>query len=105
MTTTQPAKPLHLDPENTYIQITTSPTHDPTALNISGPSRLQYLGPVGELKGEHIFQLQTSDGAPVKRATIEAGEAELGKRAVEAVRAVQGVKGAKIMEFKHRAKR
>jgi hypothetical protein len=96
----RPAKPLTLLPGHSYIHIT-SP-HPPQRL-VEGsrpPDGLEisYVGPVGELDGEHIFEVKRPGGQVVPRGELPNG-------VVGALKAVEGVKGAKVLEVKQRAKR
>ncbi|GFZ48755.1 hypothetical protein JCM24511_06504 [Saitozyma sp. JCM 24511] len=108
-----PAKPPALDPSNTYIHITSpsSPsslssllTSALSALPSAGGSgsTLRYIGPVGELRGEHIFEVVGPDG-PVRRDSPFWRESQGG--IMGSIKAAEGVKGAKVMEMKQRAKR
>lgn len=99
----QPRRPPNLDPNHIYIHIT-SPSSPSTISSafISGDQSLSYVGPVGELQGEHIFEVQRQ-GQAVKRDQQGSGEA--GSTVVSALKEVEGVKGAKVLEVKQRAKR
>lgn len=100
-----PAKPPNLDPNHVYIHVTSSesPSDIAASLRPSTPGNsVRYIGPVGELAGEHIFELHR-DGSPLKRAV--AGSVSVGQGMVQDLKGVQGVKGAKVLEVKQRAKR
>lgn len=60
------------------------------------------MAPVGELSGEHIFEV-LHKGGPVKRDM--GGSEAIGTGMVAALKGQEGVKGAKILEVKQRAKR
>ena len=96
----KPAKPPTLVPGHSYLHITSS--HPPQRIvDGSRPPdglELAYVGPVGELDGEHIFEVKRSGGGVVPRG-------ELPSAVVDALKAVEGVKGAKVLEVKQRAKR
>jgi hypothetical protein len=100
----QPQKPPNLDPNHVYIHITSpaSPSTIASSLKTSEDGGIRYVGPVGELSGEHIFEV-LQKGGPVKR---DVGGAEaVGSGVVAALKGQEGVKGAKILEVKQRAKR
>ncbi|KAI9634132.1 uncharacterized protein MKK02DRAFT_38804 [Dioszegia hungarica] len=86
----QPQKPPNLDPNHVYIHIT-SPSSPSTIADslapATGDNSLKYIG----------------QGAPVKRDTE--GGAGAGSGVVTALKGVEGVKGAKVLEVKQRAKR
>lgn len=101
----QPQKPPNLDPNHVYIHITSpsSPSTISDSLGAAhGDSSIRYVGPVGELSGEHIFEVQ-HQGAPLKRDI--GGGAGVGSQVVAALKGVDGVKGAKVLEVTQRAKR
>jgi hypothetical protein len=102
-----------LDPSNTYIHITSpsSPSSLSSLLtsalsalpNAGGTGgTLRYIGPVGELKDEHIFEVVGPDG-PVRRDSPLWKESQGG--IMGSIKAAEGVKGAKVMEMRQRAKR
>lgn len=95
-----PAKPLNLQPGLSYIHVTSS--QPPQAIQDAlshDQIKLKYLGPVGELEGEHVFEVRSPNGQDV----LPRGE--LPTDLVGAVKGIQGVKGAKVLETKQRAKR
>jgi len=104
-----PAKPPKLEDDHTYIHITSHSDASSLQNAISSHVGLQaiqpvYLGPVGELKGEYIFELKHAGGEePVKRSGEFWMENQVGL--VKELKSLQGVKGAKLMEVKQRAKR
>ncbi len=92
-----PAKPPKLEPGHSYVHVTSHFTPDAitNAISANPQYRLKYVGPVGELKGEHIFEVQDT-GGPIERAE---------KPVLDSIRQVEGVKGVKVVELKQRAKR
>ncbi|KAK8853262.1 hypothetical protein IAR55_003964 [Kwoniella newhampshirensis] len=101
-----PVKPPKLEPDHVYLQISyTSP--DPLTTPLLQPAsavQVKYVGPVGELKGEGIFQVMTRDGGIVKRGEDlwQRGEQDV----VQQIKKVDGVKTVKVIpELKRRAKR
>ena len=96
-----PQKPVHIQPGLSYVHISTSksPLDISSALASNPEYKLHYLGPVGELEGEHIFEVQNAQSEVVRRDQL--GEKEV----LHIVKAVDGVKGAKVLETKQRAKR
>jgi hypothetical protein len=96
----KPAKPPALLPGHSYIHITSSQAPQRIVDGSRPPDGLAitYVGPVGELDGEHIFEVTHAGGGVVPRGELPSG-------VVDALKAVQGVKGAKVMEVKQRAKR
>lgn len=100
--TAKPPTPVTINPGEAYVHIT-SPLNPSAILSgISLPAyQLKYVGPVGELEGEHIFKVCSigSDSAVVKRSELP------DKEVLGAVKALEGVKGAKVLETKQRAKR
>ncbi|RSH91903.1 hypothetical protein EHS25_009273 [Saitozyma podzolica] len=107
------AKPPALDPSNTYIHITSpsSPSSLSSLLSSalsalpdagSRAGTLRYVGPVGELKGEHIFEVVGPDG-PVRTDSPLWKESQGG--IMGSIKSAEGVKGAKVMEMRQRAKR
>ncbi|WVR00142.1 hypothetical protein IAU59_007284 [Kwoniella sp. CBS 9459] len=106
-----PVKPIKFEPNHIYLQVSFKPFDSssntpPPPSNIAHSSlSANYLGPVGELNGEGIYQVvQTTDGSAVKRDTTQwiGNERDI----VDAVKRSQGVKEVKVMpELKQRAKR
>lgn len=94
-------KPPTLLPGKAYIHITSPLPASSIQNSLSHPQyRLDYVGPVGELEGEHIFQvIATGSNDIAERASIPEGDL------LKAVKEVNGVKGAKVLEKKQRAKR
>lgn len=107
LTMAAPAKPAHVDPSEITVHITSpSSASDLThqlAQQPAQPLSLRYIGPVGELKGEHLFKVVTQEGEPVKRD--EGKWADEVQALLGDVRREQGVKGAKVLEQQQRAKR
>ncbi|OCF38077.1 hypothetical protein I316_00301 [Kwoniella heveanensis BCC8398] len=105
-----PVKPIKFEPNHIYLQVSFNPSSSssnpvpPTNIVHSSLSA-KYLGPVGELKGEGIYQVvQADDGSAVRRDALTWSEKE--KEVVAAVKKSEGVKGVKVMpELKQRAKR
>ncbi|OCF44667.1 hypothetical protein I317_01554 [Kwoniella heveanensis CBS 569] len=106
-----PVKPIKFEPNHIYLQVSfdpssSSPSKPAPPTNIVHSSlSAKYLGPVGELKGEGIYQVvQADDGSAVRRDALTWSEKE--KEVVAAVKKSEGVKGVKVMpELKQRAKR
>ena len=101
-----PVRPPKLDPDVAYVHISSlSPPSDITdAIRTKGQCHLSYIGPIGELKGEHIFEVRHRDrDRPLQRSSVEWAKDE--KSVLEAVKGVEGVKGAKMLDVKQRAKR
>jgi hypothetical protein len=113
-----PAKPPTLHPENAYVHITSaaSPSALQAAINaqpglgssLTGEETgtglsAAYVGPVGELKDEHIFAITVAQGATVKRA--ESVWQKESDSVLSAIRRVEGVKGVNVLEMRQRAKR
>jgi hypothetical protein len=98
-----PVKPVKLEQTSTYIHITSS--LDPSTITEHAAEknvRLQHKGPIGELDGEHIFEVL--DGRTAVARDTEQGRS-LVESALSTMRGSEGVKGAQIMETKQRAKR
>lgn len=99
-------KPLRLLPDRTYIHVTasnppTSETQLPTPSTGGESVTIKYLGPVGELQGEHVYEVQhATSGQPLSRDDAQAVQA-----VTQAVKALDGVKGCKVLETQQRAKR
>jgi hypothetical protein len=102
-----PAKPLSLNPQTAYIHITSSQSPSTLAQAFdqrNSQYKLQYLGPVGELQGEHVFEVrQAGSGSILERGSALWKEGEIG--ILSAVKGVEGVKGAKVLDVKQRTKR
>lgn len=95
-----PIKPVKLEPNSSYIHITSSQT--PEAIQQQAAQhnvQLQHKGPVGELEGEHIFEILDAGRRAVARDTGVVDSA------VTALKGSEGVKDAKVMETRQRAKR
>lgn len=110
ITMSAPIKPPQLDPNQTYLHIT-SPL-SPTEITQQAQTRditLTYIAPVGELKGEYIFELSPGSLQPSLEHGTDGSvsEASLERRdgVARDLRGVEGIKGAKVMEQKQRAKR
>ncbi|WVQ74216.1 hypothetical protein IAR50_003810 [Cryptococcus sp. DSM 104548] len=101
---TAPNKPLHLDPSQIYIQVSHSVSPPPPNSISHAGHQLRYVGQIGELEGEGVWQVVRPDGQPVKRGEEYWVKGE--KSILEQVRQVEGVKGAEVMPgMKQRAKR
>ncbi|WVR07637.1 hypothetical protein IAU60_004679 [Kwoniella sp. DSM 27419] len=98
---TAPVKPVKLEPDHVYLQVSYASAQPPSLHHDSLDAR--YVGPIGELKGEGIYQVVQKDGAPVKRSeSWHSAE----KGLVDQVRRSDGVKAVKVMpELKQRQKR
>jgi len=99
---TQAKIPPALQPGLSYIHIT-SP-QPPDQIQAAIPKKdweIKYLGPVGELDGEHIFEVRKPSGEVVKRDELAEGAGGV----VSVLKGVQGVKAVKVLETKQRAKR
>ncbi|WVF72951.1 hypothetical protein IAT40_007769 [Kwoniella sp. CBS 6097] len=110
-TSRAPVKPIKFEPNHLYLQVSFDPSTNPSQqlpANIAHSSlSAKYLGPVGELKGEGIYQVvQANDGSAVKRDNTGLWSSEKEKEVVEVVKRSVGIKGVKVMpELKQRAKR
>ena len=93
-------RPPILQPGSTYIHVTSSNSADAitNAMSTHADCRLKYMGPVGELKGEHIFEVQHVEE---HRGPMERAEPST----LEAIRRLDGVKRVKVMDTRLRAKR
>lgn len=95
--------PTTLLPDRTYLAISSSLDPESLSASLQGlPVKLQYRGPVGELEGEHIFEVEGSGGA------IAPTSEEWTKRSedvVQNVKRAQGVTGVKALVAKQRTKR
>jgi hypothetical protein len=102
-----PAKPLDLDPDTAYIHITSSQPASSLSQTFASQSsayRLHYVGPVGELKGEHVFEVRQAKGLhAVKRDSETWTHSQ--QDIIGAAKAVDGVSGVKVLETKQRVKR
>jgi hypothetical protein len=97
-----PIKPVKLEPNSSYIHITSSQTPEVIQQQAAQHNvQLQHKGPVGELEGEHIFEILDAGRRAVARDT-DAGAVD---SAVTALKGSEGVKDAKVMETRQRAKR
>jgi len=95
-----PIKPVKLEPNSSYIHITSSQT--PEAIQQQAAKQnvqLQHKGPVGELEGEHIFEILDTGRKAVARDTGVVDSA------VTTLKGSEGVKDAKVMETRQRVKR
>ena len=96
------AKPPTLLPDRAYIHVSTSKPPESIAQSMSAHPEwnIHYLGPVGELQGEHLFEVrQAGQSSVVERSTVQDGDV------VSAVKEATGEKGVKMVEMKQRAKR
>ncbi|TYJ54226.1 hypothetical protein B9479_005152 [Cryptococcus floricola] len=99
-----PNKPLQLDPSQIYLQVSHSVSQPPPNPITKTGHQLRYVGQVGELEGEGVWQVIRPDGQVVKRGEEDWTKGE--KSVVEEVKKLQGVKGVKVMpEVKQRPKR
>jgi len=95
-----PIKPVKLEPDSSYIHITSSQTPETIQQQAAKQNvQLQHKGPVGELEGEHIFEVLDTGRRAVARDTGAVDSA------VSALKGTEGVKDAKVMETRQRAKR
>lgn len=81
-------------------------SQNPSAIQQQAASRnihIEHKGPVGELEGEHIFEV-LSDGRDAIARDTEGGK-QVVDSAVTALRGSEGVKNAQVMETRQRAKR
>ena len=99
-----PKKPIQLLPYKSYVHLTS--TLEPEKIQQRAAAQninLVHTGPVGELEGEHVFEVLTEH-----RASI-AGDSVTGRNQVESavtsLKGTEGVKNAKILESRQRAKR
>ena len=97
----QPNRPPVIDPGLANIHITSNlpPSTIASGLSAHSEYRLQYIGPVGELQGEYIFQVKTPNNVDVKRSDLQ------DRPLLKALKGIDGVKGAKVLESKQRPKR
>lgn len=95
-----PIKPVKLEPDSSYIHITSSQTPETIQQQAAKQDvQLQHKGPVGELEGEHIFEVLDTGRRAVARDT------EAVDSAVSVLKGTEGVKDAKVMETRQRVKR
>ncbi|GMK56558.1 hypothetical protein CspeluHIS016_0303980 [Cutaneotrichosporon spelunceum] len=90
--------PTAILPGHTYIHITSHMAPEDLSRQLSdSPVKLEYRGPVGELEGEHVFEV------------VGAADSDVWKRdstnVIRNVREKDGVSGAAVLEAKQRAKR
>ena len=95
-----PVKPVKLESGHTYVHVTSaqSPNAIMSSANAAGISQLKYVGPIGELDGEHIFEIIAGLGDLKSAERAE-------KPTLEAIKRIEGVKAVKSLEVKQRAKR
>lgn len=101
---TAPRKPIQLLPYATYIHLSSSLAPETIQQEAAAHAiHIVHKGPVGELESEHVFEVL--DG---RRASI-AGDSLVGRDVVESavlrLKGTDGVKDAKVLEQKQRAKR
>lgn len=102
-TMSAPAKPIPRDSSLVYITVSSPLSPDEITRGAAEKeANINYIGPVGELKGEHIFQVVAKDG-PMKRDSPTWQETRT--NILDGVRGVEGVWSATIMEEKSRSKR
>ena len=102
-TMTAPIKPVKLEPTSSYIHIT-SPL-DPQTIQQTAAAQniqIQHKGPVGELEGEHIFEVLINGQAVTRDSE---GEKGVVMGALEGLKASDGITNAQVMESRQRAKR
>ncbi|WVW86216.1 hypothetical protein I302_108258 [Kwoniella bestiolae CBS 10118] len=96
-----PIKPIKQEPNQVYLHVSYS-SPDPPTLPQNG-LEAKYLGPIGELSGEGIYQIQ-SGGQPVKRDDQSWQNTQ--KDLLESVKRSEGVKSVKVLdEPRQRVKR
>ena len=107
MADTAPSPPSHLLPDHTYLHITSPPQTQPQQITqslISSSVQLKYVGMVGELQGEHIYEVTRAGTSESVRRDgsfwLEVKDGVLG-----GLKGVQGVKAVKVMDTKQRVKR
>jgi hypothetical protein len=99
-----PVKPVKLEPSSSYIHITSS--QNPQTIQQQAAQQnihIEHKGPVGELEGEHIFEVLNTGREAVTRDTGEGKQVV--DSAVTTLKGSEGVKDAKVMETRQRAKR
>ncbi|WWC72061.1 uncharacterized protein I206_106021 [Kwoniella pini CBS 10737] len=103
MTSSTPVKPIKMEPEQIYLQISYSTSQPPSEMNKNG-LEARYLGPVGELTGEGIYQVKSIKGIPTKRNddTWKSNQDEF----VNQLKKKEGVTGVNVIgQLKTRHKR
>lgn len=99
-----PNKPPKIEPSHVYLQISHSPSQIPSTSLDNPPWRLKYVGQVGELEGEGIFEVVQIDGQPVKKDENVWTQKE--KVLLEKVKNAVGVKSVTVLpEVRQRSKR
>lgn len=99
-----PNKPPKIEPSHVYLQISHSPSQIPSTSLDNPPWRLKYVGQVGELEGEGIFEVVQIDGQPVKKDENVWTQKE--KILLEKVKNAVGVKSVTVLpEVRQRSKR
>lgn len=93
--------PSNLEPGHTYLRVTTTAPKD---LDLSGSgdsASIVYVGPVGELPDEHVFEVKTKEGQVIDPA----GHfwSSQGPGVVDGLKG-KGIK-AEVLAHKQRAKR
>ena len=99
-----PKKPIQLLPYKSYVHLTSTLAPEQILQQAATKNiELVHTGPIGELEGEHVFEVLTEH-----RASI-AGDSITGRNQVETalstLKGTEGVKNAKILESRQRAKR
>ncbi|WWC91752.1 uncharacterized protein L201_006699 [Kwoniella dendrophila CBS 6074] len=103
MASKQPVKPIKLEPNQVYLHVSYSSTEPPTKVTQDG-LQAKFLGQIGELQGEGIYQIQSSQGIPVKRD--EESWTNKQNDFVDMMKRNEGIDNVKIMdEPKQRGKR
>lgn len=94
--------PTVILPGHTYVHITSKLAPDSLSASLAGaPLKLEYRGPVGELEGEHVYEVVgDSEVAPDSDVWKRDGE-----HVLRSVREAEGVKGVQLLVPKQRAKR
>jgi hypothetical protein len=95
--------PSNLEQGHTYLRITTATPSSLDLASFSGNAApcIVYVGPVGELPDEHVFEVKTNDG----QAIDPAGQfwSSQGAGVVDGLKG-KGIK-AEVLAHKQRAKR
>lgn len=99
-----PKKPIQLLPYATYVHLTTSLSPETIQREAASQNiNIEHKGPIGELEGEHVFEILDA-----RRISI-AGDSPNGRDAVEIavtrLKGTEGIKDAKVLEQKQRVKR
>ncbi|ORX40514.1 hypothetical protein BD324DRAFT_611085 [Kockovaella imperatae] len=92
------ATPPTLLPGMAYIHVS---TNEPSAVTSVKHQQwtLHHVGPVGELQGEHLFEVRQPGGTVMERSGLD--EPAL----LQKIKDDTGLKGVKMVEMKQRVKR